>query len=151
MATPNHFYMGNGHWPVVVIDDFYHNPAELLESAGNLSSFKPYENDFYPGVKKAADNEQCANNFARYDEALSGVFGELERLQKSTYAIANRAPTDLLPIQRVPHYDTNDTQQLALVHYLCAANFGYLRPPILMVTPNCLNKSAWSRLSSTER
>jgi len=124
MAQLQCYNVGDGGWPVVVIDDFHDAPMDLLDNAGEFSKFKSYENDFYPGVKRAVDNDQYAKNFQRHADALANTFGKLEVLQESTYAIANTAPADLLPIQRVPHYDTADTLQLALVHYLCASDHG---------------------------
>jgi len=119
-----HRRLGNGDWPLVVIDDFYEAPQSLLGQAGDISNFSSYEHDYYPGIKQAINDEQYANNFERYQAALSDIFGECHTLQETTYAIANTAPDALLPIQRVPHYDTADTSQLALVHYLCGPSCG---------------------------
>lgn len=124
MGKLEHHVMGIGGWPLLVIDDFHEDPMSLVDKAGDISGFEQYKNDFYPGVKQSVDNRQCVNNFQRYSDALSRAYGTIGDLEQSTYAIANRAATDLLPIQRIPHYDTADSQQFALVHYLCAPKWG---------------------------
>lgn len=124
MSLLEHRVIGVGRWPIVVIDDFHSDPMLLVDTAGDISNFKPYKNDYYPGVKQSADNGLYANNLERYSDALSPTFGAISNLQGSTYAIANSKPTELLPIQRIPHYDTADRHQLALVHYLCAPEWG---------------------------
>jgi hypothetical protein len=116
--------VGVGDWPITIIDDFYRDPISLVDKAGDISSFEQYKKDFYPGVKKTVDNSQYTIGFQQYADALFQSCGGIGELQCSTYAIANRTATDLLPIQRIPHYDTSDRQQFALVHYLCAPTWG---------------------------
>jgi hypothetical protein len=123
-----HFSIGTGRWPIVVIDDFHEDPIMLVNNAGDISSFESYKNDFYPGVKQPVNDSNYALNFARYADDFSRMLGmegsRLGGLQRSTYAIANSAPAELLPIQRIPHYDTADLKQFALVHYLCEPEWG---------------------------
>lgn len=124
MGKLEHRVIGIGGWPLVVIDDFHQTPITLIDKAGDISNFDCYKNDFYPGVKQPLNNSQYSINFQPYAGALSTVFGSIGDLQQSTYAIANRLETDLLPIQCIPHYDTGDSLQFALVHYLCEPKWG---------------------------
>jgi hypothetical protein len=122
------FFIGIGCWPIVVIDDFHQDPMSLINKAGDISSFKQYKNDFYPGVKRSVDDVNYAKIIERYADDISRMLGivggTVGGLQCSAYAIANSVPSDLLPIQRIPHYDTADLQQFALVHYLCTSEWG---------------------------
>ena len=124
MGKLEHHLVGIGGWLLVVIDDFHEDPMPLVDKAGDISNFEQYEKDFYPGVKQPVDNSHYAKSFLQYADVLSRAYGTIGDLEQSTYAIANRAAADLLPIQRIPHYDTADSQQFALVHYLCAPNWG---------------------------
>lgn len=124
MGKVEHFYFGAGQWPIVVIDNFHDDPISLVVSAGNISHFETYKNDFYPGVKRPLDDTRYASDFARYADDFSRTLGRVGSLHCSAYAIANSVPSNLLPIQRVPHYDTANHQQFALVHYLCMREWG---------------------------
>ncbi|MFT6097633.1 MAG: hypothetical protein ACJAYF_000166 [Arenicella sp.] len=128
MGKFEHFFIGTGRWPIVVIDDFHQDPMTLVNNAGDISRFELYKNDFYPGVKQSLDDDSYATNIARYADDFSRmlgiVLGTVGGLQASVYAIANSLPSELLPIQRIPHYDTARQQQFALVHYLCAPEWG---------------------------
>jgi len=124
MGKLEHHLVGHGRWPMVVIDDFYSEPRSLVDRAGALSDFGSNARDYYPGVKRPVDHGLYAKNIRKYSEALSLSFGKVSDLIDSTYAIANRKPAELLPIQCIPHYDTADQNQLALVHYLCDRKCG---------------------------
>ncbi|MBL4671251.1 MAG: hypothetical protein JKX81_03240, partial [Arenicella sp.] len=47
MGKFEHFFIGIGRWPIVVIDDFHDDPMMLVNNAGDISSFESYKNDFY--------------------------------------------------------------------------------------------------------
>jgi hypothetical protein len=42
----------------------------------------------------------------------------------SAFSITTTQPDKLRPVQRVPHFDSSDPHQLAVVHYLCEARHG---------------------------
>jgi hypothetical protein len=46
------------------------------------------------------------------------------QLSLCAFSLTNTAPEKLRPIQSVPHIDTQDPLQFAMVHYLCAESFG---------------------------
>lgn len=124
MSEFAHMAVGNGAWPIVIIDDFHPDTDSLERDASNISDFCARENDFYPGVKFALKSNDYADIFKQYIDQLTGVLGRVKCLAECTYAIANKRSADLLPIQCIPHYDTADVRQFALVHYLCKPDWG---------------------------
>lgn len=117
-------FIGIGGWPIAIIDDFHEDPMTLIKMAGNISNFEEYKNDFYPGVKQVLSNNAYATKLDSYADVLLSSFGQIGYLQNSAYAIANIELSELLAIQRIPHYDSINRLEYALVHYLCAPKWG---------------------------
>ena len=108
--------------PIIVVDDFLENPSCLLTNVGKLDHFVASTGDYYPGVKKELGH--CG-----YREALEGFSQQLlEKFQfgktmrgkphSCCFAIITTVEEKLLPIQCIPHFDTPDGRQIAVVHYL---------------------------------
>ncbi|MET0499738.1 MAG: DUF6445 family protein [Steroidobacteraceae bacterium] len=113
--------------PVLAIDDFMPEPEELVACAASGDSFKGSPHDYYPGVRKPMPAHYAAGFCEKYAKILREVFGlgPTEPLALlSAFSIATTRPTALRPIQRLPHFDTSDAHQLAVVHYLCDARHG---------------------------
>lgn len=116
--------VGEERSPVLVIDDFSPDPQCLLEEAGNLADFIVTSTDFYPGVKKPVERHYRTSLKPHLDR-VAEVFGaSASLLENSSYSLVNVDPRELVPIQRVPHYDTAAQSQLAVVHFLCSESHG---------------------------
>ncbi len=113
--------------PVIVVDDYLAEPRALVDFAATHTRFGAPKN-WYPGLRaeplpKAYVVETLG--------ALHRVIGETFELpvagsvHTNTYfGLATTAPADLLPLQRLPHFDTPNPRQIALLHYLCDAAHG---------------------------
>lgn len=107
--------LGQEHVPLVIIDDAHPAPRSLCEMAQTLS-FDRGDDDFYPGVRA-----QAPAGYGDWLAMLVAVVwpGNGMSLVRTAFAVATDTPSDLAPIQRIPHFDTVDPQMVAAVHYLC--------------------------------
>jgi hypothetical protein len=119
--------VGREGQPVIVIDDFMAEPEGLIVYAESGDPFQASPHDYYPGVRKPAPPQYAAELCAKYAKLLREVFalGASEPdVLLSALSITTIRPEKLRPIQRLPHFDTSDPRQLAVVHYLCEARHG---------------------------
>jgi hypothetical protein len=113
--------------PVLVIDDFVPEPERLVAYAESGEPFHSDPRDYYPGIRKPAPSQYAAGLCTTYAKILCEVFslGSIEpHALLSALSITTTSPDRLRPVQRVPHFDTSDPRQLAVVHYLCEARHG---------------------------
>ena len=123
--------VGEEQTPIIVIDDFVNNVDALINfavfSQNARETFCAQESDFYPGVRKAAP--------LSYIERLKGlapiINSHFDMTDKSefdvilsAFSIACTEPDELRPIQMLPHFDTPNMNQLAMVHFLCDETHG---------------------------
>lgn len=120
--------IGQEQSPLVVIDDFITTPESLVEYAQTGEAFHSAQSDFYPGVRKNLPVlysnivQEWVTNYLAKTAQLPGI--SQASISFCALSVANRDPDSLLPIQRIPHFDTCNRQQWAMVHYLCDDNFG---------------------------
>lgn len=110
--------LGKEEHPLVVLDNFLAEPEAVIADAA-LQKFA-HINPHYPGIRAelgtAAIEALC--------EALSPVLGEVfgpagARWEaQGWYSIVTTPPARLAPIQRLPHVDGLDPDQVALMLYL---------------------------------
>jgi hypothetical protein len=120
--------IGQEQNPLIVIDNFFPEPQRLVEFASNAGDFKHDKNDFYPGVRRDLPDYYNAYvlDYVR-QRLLMALNKHKESTLKSTLcalSIANQTADTLLPIQRIPHFDTFEADQWALLHYLCKDTHG---------------------------
>jgi hypothetical protein len=107
--------MGNEEVPLWLIDEAHPHPEQLVEQAP-YQTFAMAEDDLYPGIRAAAP--------LAYRDWLQGLLAPILKAQtmqvlRASFAVTTCNPQSLLPIQRIPHFDTVDCAILAAVHYLC--------------------------------
>jgi hypothetical protein len=113
--------------PVLVIDSFMPEPEGLVAYAEEGDSFRATPHDYYPGIRKPTPPAYASDLCATYANLLREIFAFGEsapRTLLSALSITTTEPNKLRPIQRLPHFDTSDPRQLAVVHYLCGAHHG---------------------------
>lgn len=113
--------------PVIVIEDFMAEPEGLIADAESGAPFQASLRDYYPGVRKPAPPRYAADLCANYAPLFREVFtlgAANPQVLLSALSITTTRPYQLRPIQRIPHFDTSDPRQLAVVHYLCEARHG---------------------------
>ena len=108
------------------IDDVLHDP-EGVAALGFAQSYAPDGSNLYPGVR-APMPESFSTAFRAWLTPILHRNGMLEGGRElsrdaSFFSVVTTASTDLLPIQRIPHYDSTDPNLFAAVIYLCDTRF----------------------------
>jgi hypothetical protein len=119
------YVIGNECLPVVVVDNFLENPADLVEDASN-SHFQPVTENLYPGIRSPVPTAYL-NLVCEYLSTLT-VFG-LNHLKigphsRGDYSLITVRPEQLQMMQCLPHFDSKNPKQLAALHYLCSPEQG---------------------------
>jgi hypothetical protein len=123
-VRPELHRVGHSESAIVVIDDFSGDLEHILAIAENLAPY-PSHGNYYPGVRRVitpADTQAeryVVETCEHAGQFIAGAFG-ISRfdLVEASFSIVTRAPKELSPAQRAPHFDTTDQKHLALLHYL---------------------------------
>ncbi len=120
MTSPHYIVknFGQEQEPVVVIDGFS-TDLELLRSDAARKSYQKL-GPFYPGIRAQANPAYLGERMALLTEVLRDIFDfeKGAKLTECAYSLVTVPPEDLMPIQRLPHYDGLDKRRLAVLHYL---------------------------------
>uniref|UniRef100_A0A486XK11 Uncharacterized protein n=1 Tax=Rheinheimera sp. BAL341 TaxID=1708203 RepID=A0A486XK11_9GAMM len=120
--------IGNEATPLLVIDDLVLNPDWLITNACAAPNFSADAANFYPGIRKPTPS--CYQHAIQQAllPLLQTVFTPLQpaslHILLSAFALSTTPPSQLRPIQMLPHIDASTTNQLAMVHYLAGPEFG---------------------------
>ena len=114
--------------PVMVVDGAMRSPAALVEYAARQVRFAPPPagENFYPGLLGAMPLSYVSAVVGALRPALEAAFGLQDCVPSRAscnYSIVTLAPEQLNLAQRIPHVDTVDPLQIAILHYLCDARF----------------------------
>lgn len=115
-----HRSMGREGQPLVVIDDVLQDPQTLVDHACALS-FSPPPGGYYPGLNAELPLDYVTGLTTGLRPLLEQVFGlpAARPVDLSGYfGLATQAAEALQPVQTLPHHDSTDPRQLAIVHYL---------------------------------
>lgn len=102
--------------------------AESVADLGFAQSYSGDRTNLYPGLR-AAMPESFSSALRSWLPPILQRNGMLEDGQviqrdSSYFSVVTTPCRDLLPIQRIPHYDSTDPKLLAIVIYLCDTPFG---------------------------
>jgi hypothetical protein len=119
--------IGRAGITVTLIDDVFLNAARVA-AFGLDQTFSADGSNLYPGLR-AAMPEKFSTAFRVWLTPLlqrQGVLAAEETICRdaSFFSFVSAASKDLLPIQRIPHFDSTDPKLSAAVIYLCDARFG---------------------------
>ncbi len=116
--------LGHEAAPLVIIDDFSPDPGALVAAAA-AQAFAP-NGPYYPGIRAPADAGYLAARMDVLRPVLEATFDcpGGARLVECAFSLVTTLPQDLLPIQRLPHFDSTDPGRFALLHYLCGPEQG---------------------------
>jgi len=109
---------------IVMIDDFMENADQAIDLAASLAPFPQVANHYYPGLRrKVAGNEPAFTYFDRICRALPQILSEVwgvHRFQitEAGFSLVTQRPNEIQLIQRIPHFDTLDLGNFAVLHYL---------------------------------
>ncbi len=120
--------IGRENHPVLVIDKALVAPQSLVDSAA-AARFSPVREagNYYPGLRAPAPKEYALGlmDFLRpIIEERMGAPTHTLASARCAFSIATLPPQRLTIAQRLPHFDTADSMQIAAVHYLCAPHHG---------------------------
>lgn len=121
--------VGAERQPVVVIDSVLRNPQAMVDFAAERLSFGEdgVEGGAYPGIGAPAPLDYARPLAGVLDRTIRDVFGIGDAAltqARCRMSLVTRPPSELIPLQRIPHIDTTDDRQFALLHYFCAESFG---------------------------
>lgn len=103
---------------IVRVADLFAAPDQIAELAAN----QPYGhiNPHYPGIRAEVDSELLSALCDAVSQLVAEHFGTPKRSWQGQawYSIVTHEPAQLTPIQRLPHFDGFDEEQLAIMIYL---------------------------------
>jgi hypothetical protein len=111
-------HVGRRGIPVARVDNILRNPQEVA-ALGFSQSYTQDRSNFYPGMRAPLPEA--------FSTALRAWLGRVLQREfyrdDSYFSVVTTASADLLPIQRIPHYDSTDPGVFAAVIYLCDSRF----------------------------
>lgn len=106
------------------IDGFLEAPEQVILQAGlqNFAKITPQ----YPGLRAPLDPAICRAWLSQLTPLLDQWFGPYGRPweMQAWYSLVTTPPTQLAPIQRLPHVDGTDPTQIAMMLYLHRTGHG---------------------------
>lgn len=118
--------IGTEKTPVVVIDHFLEDASLLVDFIIARPEFHAVRG-YYPGVRSPAPGSYVRALHQYLQEIVYPVFAlpdDAITQVECDYSMVVTPPDKLSPFQRIPHFDSNNPQELAVMHYLCGPEFG---------------------------
>ena len=121
--------IGEEREPVLIVEQLLRAPEQLIDYAAREVEFAPvYGPDGgYPGIRAPAPLNYVEALVRALNPIVEKAF-DLEdvKLAKAdcSFSLVTLPPGRLAPLQRIPHVDTVDPLQFAMLHYLCPPGFG---------------------------
>lgn len=126
-ASPHVFLAGEEKTPVVIIDDFAEDTADVIRYAVNSARFDPDSASFYPGVRALPPSAYLQEVGRAIVPLLARIYSvprELKPEVSASYSLVATPPAELDVMQRIPHFDSNRKYHFAITHYLNPGGFG---------------------------
>lgn len=118
--------VGRRGFAVTLIDDVLNDPQDVA-TLGFAQSYAEDRTNLYPGMRAPMPESFSTALRAWLTPILqrNGVLQADQAIHRdsSFFSVVTTASQDLLPIQRIPHYDSADPCLLASVIYLCDTRF----------------------------
>jgi len=121
--------LGHEGEPLLSVSAVLEDPKKLIDYAATQVTFEPVHGPAggYPGVRAPAPLDYVGKLVRRLSPSIERAFGlkqvKLARAECS-FSIVTLPPEQLAPLQRIPHTDTDDPLQFAILHYLCGPEMG---------------------------
>jgi len=110
--------------PILVIDDIVDNPDALLDYAASLAPFPPEAGNYYPGLRLQLPRDPIVIAYVNtICSTLANLMGSAYDLRAITvqsvaFSIVTKQPSELQPLQMIPHFDSPNPLFFAVLHYL---------------------------------
>jgi hypothetical protein len=126
-VTARVLHFGRERGAAIVIDEFLANPQALVDVAAAHGNFHPVINNLYPGIRSPLPDSYLRLIVGCLQEPISKIFGlgdlDPARVQ-GDFSLVTTPPEKLQLLQCLPHFDTTNTGQIAVLHYLCRPEQG---------------------------
>ena len=122
--------IGQEQTPVVIIDDLLPDARPAVDMAAGLAPFPEITDNYYPGRRRLISRDEPANAYtATICNAVAPVMHQVFgvgrfHMREASFSIITQRPETTQLIQRVPHFDTLDPNDYAVLHYLTASPQG---------------------------
>jgi len=115
--------------PVLTNERVMAEPEALVDHATREGTFDPAwgPRGGYPGLRAPAPVDYVGALVRALSPMIERAFGlgAVEPVKtESSFSLVTLPPDRLAPLQRIPHVDTTDPLQFAVLHYLCDGRFG---------------------------
>lgn len=120
--------VGTSGEKMLIIDDVCRDPDAVVAAAAATRQWKEMAAGGYPGRRAPLPGGYARAVLRRMDQPIrQRLFPEetcaIDRFECS-YSMVTRPAAALTPMQRIPHIDTVSPNRIAILHYLCDAEFG---------------------------
>lgn len=122
--TPRLLQVGDAPSRVVVVDDVLADVTPVIDIAASLAPF-PSAAGYYPGVRRLiTPDDRAATGYVEtllsmIAPFVGGAFdADAFDLIEASFSIVTARPAALSAAQRTPHFDSDDPDYLAILHYL---------------------------------
>ena len=118
--------VGKEGTPVIIIDDFVTDTAEILAHARQQSFTK--DKSYYPGVRATLPKEYIVSILKNVCKGIQKIYKLPTHLKikvaPSYFSLISTPETDLELLQCIPHFDTPEPYYFAVLHYLSDGEHG---------------------------
>lgn len=110
---------GTEQQPVIVIDDYLDDPDVMIDLAASGPAFGQM-GPYYPGIRSPFPNDQLETLLQPLPPILARIFGyeNAAGLRECSFSLVTTRPQDLIPIQRLPHFDSLEYGRVAALLFL---------------------------------
>jgi len=123
-VLPQIHHAGIEKTPILVIDDIVDNPDALVDYAASLAPFPPEDGNYYPGLRLRFPRDPIMVDYVdTVCRTLAGLMGSAYGLRRiavadASFSIVTKQPSELDPLQTIPHFDSPNPLFFAVLHYL---------------------------------
>ncbi|MBY5993985.1 DUF6445 family protein [Ferrimonas balearica] len=114
--------VGEERTPVLVVDEATESVAPLCQVACEQARFAPAQGAFYPGVRAPLPPSYVIDVVNRAVPLIRQHYqvppGLTLKPRGFSFSLVTTNEADLVPLQRLPHFDTPEPYYFALLHYL---------------------------------
>ncbi len=116
--------VGHEQTPVAIVDDVLADARAAVDMAAGLAPFPPIDNNYYPGQRRLIGRDEPAHAYTAalcnaMAQVMHQVFGVARfHVREASFSIVTQRPATTQLIQRVPHFDTVDPDDYAILHFL---------------------------------
>jgi hypothetical protein len=121
--------IGSEQEPVLLVERALNDPGALVDYAARGVTFEPVWGPAggYPGLRAPAPLDYVGSLVRALSPTIENAFdlrGVKLAKAECSFSLVTLPPERLAPLQRIPHIDTVDPLQFAILHYLCDERFG---------------------------